>query len=211
MPTDPDFLPEQAFLPTETVREIVLPPVGEFTPVIPVRKPRNIPNFGDMALFLLLAGGAVLITQLFAVGVAQGLHLFPHETLLDMAHEPRLILPTMFLSYFIAGILAILIFTAIWKRPFAECVQWDVALISRRAWMLILGGIGLSFLVQLLSNFLPTPKELPIDEFFKTPLDVWLVAFFGVFIAPVFEELIFRGFVLPALANTWDLRRRALS
>ena len=187
-------------------------PIRDFAPLAqaevvtnsPVRKARNIPNFGHMALFLLIAGGAVLVTQLFAVGIAQGLHLFRHESLLDLAHEPRLILPTMFLSYFIAGILSVLIFTAIWRLPFAEGVRWDFRRISRRAWVLVVSGVGLSIFVQLLSNFLPTPKELPIDEFFKTPLDVWLVAFFGVFIAPVFEELIFRGFVLPALANTWD-------
>ena len=202
MSTDPELLPP------EPIRVVELPATVEIAydhaVYIAPRPLRNLPNFGDMALFLLISGATVLLTQLFAVGIAQGLHFFPHESLLDMAHEPRLILPTMFLSYFIAGVLAVLVFTAMWHRPFAEGIRWQLAPIARRAWVLVVVGIGLSIVIQLLSNYLPTPKELPIDEFFKTPLDVWMVAFFGVFVAPVFEELIFRGFVLPALANTWD-------
>ena len=67
--------------------------------------------------------------------------------------------------------------------------------------------MGLSLVVQLLSNFLPVPKTLPIDDFFRTSADVWLVALFGTFLAPVFEELAFRGFLLPSLASSWDWLR----
>jgi len=70
----------------------------------------------------------------------------------------------------------------------------------------LLAGIGVatSVVVQLLSNFLPIPKELPIDKFFTHPLGVWLIAIFGVTVAPAFEELAFRGFLLPSLASAWD-------
>ncbi len=61
--------------------------------------------------------------------------------------------------------------------------------------------------MQFLSNFLPIPKTLPIDDFFRTPADVWMVALFGTFVAPVFEELAFRGFLLPSMASTWDWLR----
>ena len=165
---------------------------------------RRIPNFGHMALFAVITLLALLLTQLLAVGVAMGMHLFPHKSLRDMAQDPKLILPSMFLAYFVAGILCAIIFTALWKLPFGEGIRWDLAPVARSRWLLIGAGIVLSVVIQALSNFLPIPKELPIDQFFRTPLDVWLVAFFGVFIAPVFEELAFRGFVLPALANTWD-------
>jgi membrane protease YdiL (CAAX protease family) len=182
------------------------PPIPEaFHDHTPVAAPtRTIPNFGHMALFLGIAGIAILLTQLVAVGIAQGLHLFPHESLTDLAQDARLILPTMFLSYFVAGILSVIIFTAMWHVPFAEGVRWDLTPIRRQGWLLLGAGIALSIVVQLLSNFLPIPKELPIDKYFKTTLDVYLIAFFGIFIAPVFEELAFRGFLLPALANTWD-------
>jgi membrane protease YdiL (CAAX protease family) len=65
----------------------------------------------------------------------------------------------------------------------------------------------LSLAVQFLSNYLPIPKTLPIDDFFRTSADVWLVALFGTFLAPVFEELAFRGFLLPSLASAYDWLR----
>jgi hypothetical protein len=58
--------------------------------------------------------------------------------------------------------------------------------------------------VQGLSNFLPIPKELPIDKLFTQSVGVWLIAIFGVTVAPAFEELAFRGFLLPSLASAWD-------
>ena len=78
----------------------------------------------------------------------------------------------------------------------------------RRRWVrLLAGGVALSLVVQFLSNFLPIPKTLPIDDFFRTPADVWMVALFGTFMAPVFEELAFRGFLLPSFASAWDWLR----
>jgi uncharacterized protein len=64
--------------------------------------------------------------------------------------------------------------------------------------------VATSVVVQFLSNFLPIPKELPIDKFFTNRLGVWLIAIFGVTVAPAFEELAFRGFLLPSLASAWD-------
>ena len=63
----------------------------------------------------------------------------------------------------------------------------------------MLTGILLAICIQLLSNYLPVPKELPVDSFFRKPLDAWMVALFGTLIAPAFEELAFRGFLYPAL------------
>ena len=62
-------------------------------------------------------------------------------------------------------------------------------------------GFVLSFLIQIASSFLPIPKSLPIDEFFKTTHAAWVLAIFGILIAPFFEELFFRGFLYPVLVR----------
>jgi membrane protease YdiL (CAAX protease family) len=164
----------------------------------------RIPHIGHTLLFLAIAGASVLLVQLMAFGLAVSLHFFPHETNTQLMRDPRLLIPTMFLSYFVAGLLSIVIFSSIWRRPFADGVRWDTAPVARHLWLLIGIGVVVSIAVQLLSNFLPIPKELPMDDFFRTRLDIWIVAIFGVFIAPVFEELAFRGFLLPSLATSWD-------
>ena len=51
---------------------------------------------------------------------------------------------------------------------------------------------------------MPGPTEAPIDEVFKLPGAASLLFLFGITLAPFFEELGFRGFLLPALCTAWD-------
>ena len=48
------------------------------------------------------------------------------------------------------------------------------------------------------------PKSVPMDNFFRTSADVWLVTLFGTVLAPLFEEITFRGFLLPAFTISLD-------
>jgi membrane protease YdiL (CAAX protease family) len=45
------------------------------------------------------------------------------------------------------------------------------------------------------------PKSLPIEEYFRTPASAYALAAFGILVAPLVEELFFRGFLFPALAR----------
>jgi membrane protease YdiL (CAAX protease family) len=115
----------------------------------------------------------------------------------------------MAVGYLVAGTIVWAIFSHVWQQPFPQALQWNFSAVRRRWGALLIGGVVLSLGVQFLSNFLPVPKTLPIDDFFRTSADVWMVALFGTFLAPVFEELAFRGFLLPSLASAWDwLSRR---
>jgi membrane protease YdiL (CAAX protease family) len=203
MSIDPQFYPPDPPLESPAYLE----EIPDWAPTRVVR----IPHIGHTLLFIAIAGASMLLIQLLAYGLAVGLHFFPHETNSELMREPRLLIPTMFLSYFVGGLLCIIIFSAVWHRPFADGVRWDLKPVSRHLWLLIVTGVVVSIGVQLLSNFLPIPKELPIDDFFRTPVDVWMVAIFGVFVAPVFEELAFRGFLLPSLASAWDWMTGKLS
>jgi membrane protease YdiL (CAAX protease family) len=66
----------------------------------------------------------------------------------------------------------------------------------------VFGGLVLSVALQLLSRLLPIPKELPIDNFFRTPGEAWAVGVLAVLCAPLMEELFFRGFLYPVLARS---------
>src|SRR6202021_3654745 len=130
-----------------------------------------------------------------------GFHLLARKPPEQWRREPRLLIPSMSVAYLIAGGIVWAIFTYLWQRTFLQGLHWNFAAARRRWKPLLAGGIVLSLVVQFLSNFLPVPKTLPIDDFFRTSADVWLVALFGTFLAPVFEELAFRGFLLPSLAS----------
>jgi membrane protease YdiL (CAAX protease family) len=190
---------------TPEILPVSLPPVQ--VPPLPV--PRRIPNFGNTVLFFAVSIIVLLLTSVSIFALAMGLRLFGPETTEQLLREPRLLIPSMAVGYLIAGTIVWAIFTYVWQRPFPQALQWNFSVVRRRWGVLLTGGVVLSLLVQFLSNFLPVPKTLPIDDFFRTSLDVWMVAIFGTFLAPVFEELAFRGFLLPSLASTWDwLQRR---
>jgi membrane protease YdiL (CAAX protease family) len=146
----------------------------------------------------------LLLTSVAAFALVMGLHLLGTETSDQLLREPRLLIPSMAVGYLIAGAILWALFTHVWQQPFPQALHWNFSVVRRRWVPLLTGGVILSLGVQFLSNFLPIPKTLPIDDFFRTPADVWMVAVFGTLLAPVCEELAFRGFLLPSLASAWD-------
>jgi membrane protease YdiL (CAAX protease family) len=183
---------------------------GEVLPVPPyVAPPRRIPNFGHTLLFFTVAIVVLIAASVSAFAIVMGLHLMGHETPDQLLREPRLLIPSMAVGYFIAGGIVWAVFTYLWHQSFTQALRWNFPVVRRRWRSLLGGGVVLSLVVQFLSNFLPIPKTLPIDDFFRTPGDVWMVALFGTFVAPLFEELAFRGFLLPSLASAWDWLRGA--
>jgi hypothetical protein len=169
-----------------------------------VRRARRIPNLGHTLLLLILTAVTLLVTEFAIFSIVMATHLFGNEAAQQLLREPRLLIPCMAISYFVIVALAWPIFSTLWREPFLRGVHWNSAIVARRSYLFIAIGIVLSIAVQLLSNYLPIPKTLPIDDFFRTPADLWLVAIFGTFVAPVCEELAFRGFLLPSLASAWD-------
>jgi hypothetical protein len=189
------------------------PPEILFSPELPSGPPppppRRIPNLGHTVLFFTVAIIVLLLTSVSVFALAMGLHLLGAETAEQLLREPRLLIPSMAVGYFIAGAIVWAIFTYLWQQNFLRGLHWNSSAVRRRWKPLLASGIGLSLAVQFLSNYLPIPKTLPIDDFFRNSADVWMVALFGTFVAPVFEELAFRGFLLPSLASAWDwLQRR---
>jgi uncharacterized protein len=180
---------------------------SELEPLPAPPRPRRIPNFGHTVLFFTVAIIVLLLTSVSVFALAMGLHLLGTETPEQLLREPRLLIPSMAASYLIAGAIVWAIFTYLWQQSFLRALHWNFAAVRRRWVPLLVGGVVLSLAVQFLSNYLPVPKTLPIDDFFRTSADVWLVALFGTFLAPVFEELAFRGFLLPSLASAYDWLR----
>jgi uncharacterized protein len=186
-----------------------IPPEFLYTPEVPSGPPpppppRRIPNFGHTVLFFTVAIIVLLLTSVSVFALVMGFHLLGTETPEQLLREPRLLIPSMAVAYLIAGAIVWAIFTYLWQQRFLRGLHWNFTAVRRRWKPLLAGGIVLSLAVQFLSNFLPVPKTLPIDDFFRNSADVWMVALFGTFVAPIFEELAFRGFLLPSLASAWD-------
>ncbi len=70
---------------------------------------------------------------------------------------------------------------------------------------LFLTGVVLGFGADLASQFYNTTKELPIEALFNTRRGVEYLMAFGILIAPLAEETVFRGYVYPVLARKFGI------
>lgn len=68
----------------------------------------------------------------------------------------------------------------------------------------LLAGAALALLVQVVS--LPVKNKLPIERLFQNQEAAFLLAAFGILVAPFVEEVIFRGFLFAAVERSFGLR-----
>lgn len=195
------------------------PTVPEAIPVeaAPAPKPpRLIPHLGHVFVFFILAipafiGGWML--TFFA------LLLLPHHAnakvlMARMTHEIPWLMAAQAVAYGLEWALAVIIFTVWWNRPFLEGIHWNVKPAMRWFFALAVLGIGTGVVISLAGHFVPMPRSAPIlDDLSKSRAGAWMLTIFGVTVAPLTEELAFRGFLLPGLLNTfrWLQRLGAIS
>ena len=91
-----------------------------------------------------------------------------------------------------------------YDRPFWRSLAWVAPPWSPA---LVAGaGVGAAIVVVLLGNLIHTPQtENEITKLMKDPVSLVLMAIFGVLIAPMFEELAFRGFLQPLLVRSFGV------
>ena len=161
--------------------------------------PRRIPHLGHAFLFVCIAGLVLLLAQAIFLGIFRPPHASGSATLV-----PKLLVTSEAIAYITTLIASWAFFPLLWHRTFAEGIQWNLAAARRNAFKLIPLGFVLGFTVQAISSLIPVPKSIPMDDFFRTQSDIWLVTAFGTLLAPIFEEICFRGFLLPAFAIAYD-------
>ena len=140
-----------------------------------------------------------LIAGVLAVVLIARVWIYPHSAIGDIARIPLVAVAGQGVAYLlIFGYMYILV-TRERRRPdFLTAIHWNWPS-SPAVYILI--GIVLSVALQILASRLPIPKNLPIDTFFRTPSEAWVLTIFGITLAPLMEELFFRAFLYPVLAR----------
>ena len=119
--------------------------------------------------------------------------------------HPKLLLAAEGATYALTLTLAWFLFPLLWHRSFVAGLDWNGTIALHRATRLIPLGLAAGWAVQALSSLISMPKSIPMDSFFRSPSDVWIVTAFGTLLAPLFEEVCFRGFLLPRLRHCLGL------
>lgn len=159
----------------------------------------------DVGLFLLFALGTMVLVGSVVLGgflllnrvFSWGLTLEHPQVKTPVAVLVQILWETMWLA-FIYHVVVIKC-----RQGFWQGLQWATRPISTSAYLFY--GVALSLGIQLVSQMFPKREGLPIERMFDTPASAYLLAFFGICVAPFMEELVFRGFLFPVLERRWGM------
>jgi membrane protease YdiL (CAAX protease family) len=165
--------------------------------------PQRIPNFGHLLIFTALAVAGYLCSGLVVLG-ALHFHLFGLTTLKQAATEIHYTLGSQAAWYIVTLGLCGVIFPLLWQRSFLQGLDWRPEAAIRLRVRLFAAAMVCFFLAVVDGILIPGPTDTPIDEIFRIPGAAWLLFAFGVTLAPLFEEIAYRGFLLPTLCTAFD-------
>ena len=86
------------------------------------------------------------------------------------------------------------------KRSFLETIHWRRQNLFSTASLVTL-GVVLAITVVLASTLFPMPNQTPIEKLISSTRSLYVFALFGVAVAPLFEEIIFRGFLFKVFTD----------
>jgi uncharacterized protein len=167
----------------------------EWAPPVPPLPPRD-PFWGyhDVLIFLgtapiALLLGAFVVKAFFAV-----LRIKPATTVIEL-------LPEQLLGYVLLYAALAAIFRVWYARPFWHSLGWRP--IRLPFTLIMVAGMATGILVALGSSLIHM-KDVPnpLTDLMKGRTALILMAIFGVTVAPVAEELAFRGFLQPLLVRS---------
>jgi uncharacterized protein len=183
-----------------------LPPI--VVEVLPLPEP--LPTEIDL-LDVLLVGLATAMAFVIMGTMAAAIFMLTHRSagmnpkVLEEALTKNafFIVPTQFVIYVtVIGFMALLVWLR-HKTSLAKAVHWNMPRQGRIFINALMGGTALAFVSDIGEVALHRwiPDSLPIMEYFKDRPSALLLGAFGILVAPLMEELLFRGFLYPALAR----------
>jgi membrane protease YdiL (CAAX protease family) len=151
-------------------------------------------SYGDLLIF----AGLAIPCMLLGFGMVKAafwiLHLHP-------AVKTWELLGAQFAFYGLLFGTLVALFRLQYDRPFWRSLAWVATPLP--LYSFVTSGVGLAMAVLLLGSLSRTPRtENPLTALLKDPTSLILLAIFGTIVAPVCEELIFRGFLQPLLVRS---------
>ena len=166
--------------------------------LLPTPPPDPAWNGWDLLRLVFITIVALVVGVLTVLFIAHW-RLYPHTALGEIARVPLVVVAGQSLAYvLILAYMYVLVTRERRRSDFLAAIHWNWP--SNIA-VYVVAGFALSVVLQILAHFLPIPKELPIDSFFRTPAEAWALSILSITLAPLMEELFFRGFLYPVLAR----------
>lgn len=166
-------------------------------PLLPPRDP--VWSGWDVLLLFVLSFVAMIVLQMLVL-VGAMLFVYPRSTLAEMGQKPILLLVSQVLIYAAVATGMVMLVEGKYHVRFWPAVKWNWPQ-PQQTWLWLMLGVATLFVLALLQSVLPMPKDTPFEHLFDRPRDAYLLALMAVTLAPLLEELFFRGFMYPVVAR----------
>jgi uncharacterized protein len=162
---------------------------------VPAPLPAREPFWGyvDLAVVIGLLAAAIGL-----ILVVAGLLLYAHP---DLKTDALFLLTTQLALYAFVYLCFLVTFKTRYDRPVFSSLGWRPSNFSPL--VAVACGAALAFLLSIFGSLIHIPKvKSPLDDLTATPAMLALFGLMAVTLAPLFEEMFFRGFVQPLLSRT---------
>lgn len=161
------------------------------------KPPAREPFWGYLDLALIVG----LMCALVVLSALPALLAFHGQLPMD---SPVLLLSSNVVLYGALYVAFRIVFAVRYGKPVFSSLGWRRS--NFNFWMIGIGGVVLAFSISGLAALVHTPKvPSPIDKLANSPLYLALFGIMAVSLAPLFEELFFRGFIQPLLSRTFGV------
>ncbi len=138
-------------------------------------------------------------SRIAAMFVTHALPQYRNATFTDLATNAAVVIGAQTAAYPVVLLFIFLMVRTRSHQDFGRAIQWNWPGMLAPAFLV--GGVILALAVEGLARFLPIPKSLPIDAYFHDATSAYMMAAFGITLAPLLEELFFRGTVVSVAAT----------
>jgi len=182
-------------------------PASSLAETVPGPLPDPAWNGWDLLKLVSITIGALAISMI-GVLLAAKRWVYPHLDVTELARNALVVVVGQAVGYLLIFAYMYLLITRERRRPdFLAAIHWNW---PSNPGTYMFWGFVLSLALQGLAHLLPIPKNLPIDSFFRTPAEAWALTIFGITMAPVMEEFLFRAFLYPVLKRHLGLAAAVL-
>src|SRR6266481_8622267 len=167
-------------------------------------------SWPHLVVLLVFGAGSLLIVQIGAILLlTANKHLSQKQLPQLIESKPQFLVGTNVLWYALLFLFLYMTLAVLRGLPFWRSLGWkklsaDPGIGKGSPWMYFLSGCGLAIFVAIASSRVKNVDHLPIQELFKSRSGAMLLMAMAVFVAPLVEETVFRGYLYPLFASKFS-------
>ena len=154
----------------------------------------------DVVAVLAFTIASIFVCSVIALGIAHLAAVERHVKVGDLANNPSVIIGAQIAAYPAVIFFMITLVGSKSGTGYWRAIRWQWP--GTAALRFLVSGVVFALVVEFVSSYLPIPKSLPVDKYFNGITAAYLMAGFGITLAPLLEELFFRGMLYPLMRRS---------